>query len=173
MVAALLARATLSARLALAWGAVYLVATVTSAPPPMMNQVVNFFLVNATIVIPALVVLALIVSSTARHGLLGLLRFLARPLLIAAVVALVYDGTRTMAGGSGFVMTSLLDHWTALAPATLAALKNLIVTKVHPLAWSSGVERVLKLPAWLVLGVLGLALAWLGRRRRPIGIFVN
>lgn len=139
----------------------------------MLDKVVNFFLVNATIVLPALVILALIVSSTARRGLKSMLRMLARPLLIAAVVALVYDGTRTMAGGSGLVMTTVEQHWANLAPKSLAASKTLVTTRIHPFIWTSGIERVLKLPAWLVLGVLGLVLVWLGQRRREVRIFTN
>jgi hypothetical protein len=139
----------------------------------MLDKTVNFFLVHAAIVIPAALVLALLVSSTARRGLLALLRILARPLLIVAVVALVYDGTRTLAGGSGFVMTPLQEHWAHFSPRTLELAKVLITAKVHPLAWTSGIERLIRLPAWLVVGALGLLLAWLGRRRKSVAIFVN
>ena len=139
----------------------------------MLDKVVNFFLVNATIVLPALLVLALIVSSTARRALKAALRMLARPLLIAAVVALVYDGTKTMAGGSGLVITTVEQHWAHFAPKTLATSKALVTTKLHPLLWTGGIERLLKLPAWLVLGVLGLLLAWFGQRRRKVNIFTN
>jgi hypothetical protein len=139
----------------------------------MLDRIVNFFLVNATIVLPLAILLALVVSSTARRGLKALLRIVARLLLIAAVVALVYDGTRTMAGGSGLVITSFAEHWAHLAPKTLAVSKAFVETKIHPLAWSGGVERIIRLPAWLVLGTLGLLLIWLGQRRRKVGIFVN
>lgn len=139
----------------------------------MFDKIVNVFLVNATLVLPLAVGLALVASSTARRGLLGLIRILARPLLIAAVVALVYDGTRTMAGGSGIVVTSLGEHWAALSLKSLEVVKAFVVGKVHPLAWSSGIERVLALPAWLVIGLTGILLAWIGRRRKPIDIYVN
>ncbi|MDX2159572.1 MAG: hypothetical protein SFW09_23960 [Hyphomicrobiaceae bacterium] len=139
----------------------------------MLDKTVNFFLVHATIVLPAAVLLALLVSSTARRGVQLLLRLIARPLLIAAVVALVYDGSRTLAGGSGFVVTSLIEHWQAYSPATLEAAKALVAAHIHPQAWEVGVLRVLQLPAWLVIGVLGMALSWIGRRRKEIAIFVN
>jgi hypothetical protein len=32
---------------------------------------------------------------------------------------------------------------------------------------------MLRLPAWLVIGVLALILGWLGRRRRDVSVFVN
>jgi hypothetical protein len=139
----------------------------------MLDKAVNFFLVHAVFVLPALFVLMLLVSSTFRKGVLALLRFVARPLLIAAVVALAYDGTRTLAGGSGLVITSLMEHWVAFSPRTLEMAKALVTAKLHPDAWSLGVERLLRLPAWAVIGGLGLLLAWAGRRRKEIAVFVN
>ncbi len=139
----------------------------------MLDKVVNFLLVHATLVLPLVVVLALAVSSTARRIVRALLRLVARLLFIAAVVALAYDGTQTLAGGSGFVVTSLLEHWQTYAPQALAATKAAVAARVHPDAWDGVVLRVLRLPTWLVAGTLGLLLSWLGRRRRPIGVFVN
>lgn len=139
----------------------------------MLDKVANFFLVHAAIVLPLAIVLALLVSSTARSGFQTLLRFLARPILLVAVIALVYDGTRTLAGGSGIVVTSLGTHWTRLAPQSLEATKTVLTAKLHPLAWESGLQPVLRLPGWLVLAALGLALAWLGRRRKHVPIFIN
>lgn len=139
----------------------------------MLDKVVNFFLVNAAIALPLAVVLALMVSSSARAVFKWLIRLLGRLILIAAVVALVYDGTRTFVGGSGFVMTSLWDHWNAIAPASLEIARKLLATKVHPVAWEMGLKPVLALPAWLVAAVTGLALVWIGRRRREVAIFVN
>lgn len=139
----------------------------------MLDKAANFFLVHAAIVLPVAVVLALLVSSTARRGVMALLRLIARPLLIAAVVALAYDGTRTLAGGSGLVITSLAEHWASFAPKSLEALKAIVVAKAHPAIWEAFVQRLLLLPAWLVAGCLGILLAWLGRRRKEVSIFIN
>jgi hypothetical protein len=139
----------------------------------MLDNIVNFFLVHAAIVLPLAVLVALGVSSTARTGFQALLRFLSRPLLIAAVVALAYDGTRTLAGGSGMVVTSLVEHWVSFSPATFEAFKALLAAKVHPQAWDVALAPVLRLPAWLLAGGLGLLLAWLGRRRKEVAIFIN
>jgi hypothetical protein len=139
----------------------------------MLDKAVNFLLVHATLVLPLVLVLALVVSSTARRLVQAVLRLAARLLFIAAVVALVYDGTRTLAGGSGFVVTSLLEHWQTYAPQSLAAAKASVATRVHPQAWDAGLLRLLRLPAWLVAGTLGLVLSWLGRRRRQVGVFIN
>ena len=139
----------------------------------MLDKVVNFFLVHAAIVLPLVVVLALVVSSTARTAFKWMLRVVARLLLIAAVVAIAYDGTRTLAGGSGLVVTSLWEHWNTLLPASVEMVRKLLVAKVHPLAWDVVLRPVLALPAWVVAGALGFVLGWLGRRRRDVSIFVN
>ena len=139
----------------------------------MLDKVVNFFLVHAAIVLPLVVMLALVVSSTARAVFKWLLRFAARLLLIAAVVAIAYDGSRTLAGGSGLVITTLWDHWSALHPASIETVRQLLSAKVHPMLWDGAVRPLLRLPAWLAAGTLGFVLGWLGRRRRDVSIFVN
>ncbi|MEZ5815976.1 MAG: hypothetical protein R3D44_02710 [Hyphomicrobiaceae bacterium] len=139
----------------------------------MLDKVVNFFLVHAAVVLPLVVLAALVVSSTARAVLKALARAVARLLFIAAVVALAYDGTRTMAGGAGLVMTSLWDHWSSFAPSTLEAAQKMVTARLGPIVWVKGIAPFLHLPAWLTTAGLGVVLAWLGRRKRQVSIFVN
>lgn len=102
----------------------------------------------------------------------ALLRFLAGVLLLVAVIAAVYDGTRSLAAGS-FVTTSLLEHWSKLAPALLATAQGAVRRATHPLVWDVGVVRLLRVPAWALLGGLGLLIAYVGRRRRRVNVFAN
>jgi hypothetical protein len=139
----------------------------------MLDRTINFFLVHAAIAVPLVVVLALFVSSTARAACRLLARIASRLLLIAVVIALVYDGTRTLAGGSGLIMTPLWDHWANLSPATLEATHKLVVSRLHPMIWDSGLAPLMHLPAWLVAGSLALLLHLVGRRPREINVFVN
>lgn len=139
----------------------------------MFRQAVDFVIVNAAIILPAVLVVLLIWSRSTRTAASFVLRMIARPLLLVAVVALVYDGTRTLAGGSGVVITSLLDHWQALAPQSLEWLKLLVQRKLHPQLWDAGVLRLIRLPAWLVIGLLGMLLAWIGRKRQHVNVFIN
>ena len=139
----------------------------------MLGKAVEFLIVHATIIVPAILLLLLIWSRAFRAGAAFLLRAIARPLLLIAVVALVYDGTRTLAGGSGFVITSLVEHWQGFAPHSLEALRVMVTRTVHPQAWDSAVLRLLKLPAWLVVGAIGLLLAWIGRKRHHVNVYIN
>lgn len=100
------------------------------------------------------------------------LRFLAAVFLLMAVIAGVYDGTRSLAADK-LVMISLLEHWASLAPGLLAATQGFVRRLVHPLAWDQGLGKLLQVPAWLLFGALGLLLAYAGRRRRHVNVFAN
>lgn len=139
----------------------------------MLDKIVNFFLVNAAIILPLVVLLALIVSSSARAAFKMLARVAARLLLIAAVVALAYDGTRTLAGASGLITTSLWEHWATFSPATLEAARKQVSLRLDPAVWDMGFAPLLRWPAWLTAAGLAFILSWLGRRRREVSIFVN
>ena len=104
--------------------------------------------------------------------MLAFFRFLAALLLLIAVVAAVHDGTRSLTAGS-VVMTSLLEHWSKLAPTLLAAAQSSVQRATHPLVWEAGVRRLLSAPAWTVFAVLGLLFAYAGRRRRRVNVFAN
>jgi hypothetical protein len=104
--------------------------------------------------------------------MLSFLRFLAAVLLLIAVIAGVYDGTRSLSAHDT-VMTSLLEHLTKLAPAMLNSVRDAVQRSTHPLVWDAGVAKLLLLPAWSVFGLLGLLAAYAGRRRRRTNIFAN
>lgn len=139
----------------------------------MIGQAVNFLIVHSAIIIPLIILVGLVVSATVRSVAFAVLRMIARPLLLLAVVALVYDGTRTLAGSSGFIVTSLAEHWQSFWPRGLETLKELLSRKVHPIAWDPGVRWLLALPAWLVTGFVGLLLAYIGRKRQKPRIYIN
>jgi hypothetical protein len=130
--------------------------------------VAHWMLIGASVLI-----LLVLLSARTRTALAAVARYLARPLLLIAVIALVYDGTRTIAGGGGLVTTSLLEHWQNLAPVSLANAKAVVAARVHPFAWDGLIMRILVLPAWLVTGALGLVFSYLGRKRSKINVFAN
>jgi hypothetical protein len=103
----------------------------------------------------------------------GLLRFLAGVLLLVAAMAATNDVTRSLAAGRTLAPVSTLEHWSALAPKTLDLARKAVQRHTHPLVWDMGLAKVLQLPAWGLLGLLGLVLAYLGRRRREVNIYAN
>ncbi len=104
--------------------------------------------------------------------MLAFLRFLAAVILLIAVIAAVYDGTRSVTANK-LVTTSLAEHWTTLAPTLLDSAKSAVQRSTHPLVWDMGLARLLALPAWGLFGGLGLILAYAGRRRRRINVYAN
>ena len=85
-------------------------------------------------------------------------------LIIAALAALVYDAVG-WARGDGFVMHAAGEVWYAVSPDTLNMLQAGIQRNVSPYLWDPVIVTVLLWPALLVLGVPGLLLVWLFRRR--------
>jgi hypothetical protein len=100
------------------------------------------------------------------------IRFLASVLLLTAVIAAVYDGTRTTVADR-LVTTSTGEHWARLAPNSLKSAQGFVQRITHPLVWETGVRPLLALPAWALLGGLGFLLAYLARRRRRVNVFAN
>jgi choline-glycine betaine transporter len=111
-------------------------------------------------------------GAEAMSAMLIFLRFLAAVFLLIAVVTGVYDGTRSLSA-HGPVMTSLLEHWSKLAPAMLSTARGAVRRSTHPLVWDLGIGKLLLLPAWSVFALLGMLAAYAGRRRRRTNIFAN
>lgn len=138
-----------------------------------MDKIISLLVANWLAIALLALVVALTWSLTARSIFLVALRVLARPLLLAAMIALVYDGTRTLAGGQGLITTSLADHWQNLAPVSYESARAFVGQRLSPGLWDGPILTVLRLPAWLVLGGSGIALSYVGRKRRGVNVFAN
>lgn len=94
-------------------------------------------------------------------------RFLGFWLLAGAFIALVYDGTKSIAGNSLFI-TKLGDTWNAIHSTSLQLLQPAVERHVASFLWDPVIINVLTAPTWAVLGILGALLMLLGRRKRPL-----
>ena len=96
-----------------------------------------------------------------------LFRFIGLWILAAGFVALVRDGTKSIAGNAVFI-TKLADDWNNIQASSLESLK----TPVERYAGASGWEMVatygLGAPTWLVLGILGSILILIGRKKKAL-----
>ena len=102
----------------------------------------------------------------------ALLRFLAGTLLLVAVIFAVSDATRSL-GPTGATAVTVHQAWSTVSPISLSAAQGAVQRYTHPAVWNWGVLKILQLPAWALLGLLGLILAFLGRRRRRVNIYAN
>jgi hypothetical protein len=103
-----------------------------------------------------------------------MLRFIVRTLglwlLAGSFAAAVIDGMKSIAG-SALRMTTVLETWNDLAPATIATTRTFVETRVGTAVWSA-LDAALRIaPTWAVLAVLGSTLIALARpRRESIGV---
>ena len=100
-----------------------------------------------------------------------MIRFLFRTLgllsLAAAFVLVVYDGTKSIAA-NGFHFTSVRMLWELINSPSLAKVQPLISPYAHGLLWEPVMLTVLAAPSWGLLGILGIVLILLGRKKKPL-----
>ncbi|MGO4713770.1 hypothetical protein [Bradyrhizobium sp. 2TAF24] len=96
----------------------------------------------------------------------GFFRLIGLLLLAGGFIFLVYDGARSIADQT-LRLTRLGDFWNDIHQASQRAAQAL-VEGYSPWLWNSAAKFVLNQPTWAVLGVLGLILMLLFRRRRRL-----
>jgi hypothetical protein len=95
------------------------------------------------------------------------LRFFGLWILAAAFVFLVYDGTKSIA--AGMVLTKPFgETWNDINSNSLLLLQPAIERHVAVWLWDPVMLSILTAPTWLVLGVIGIILVLLGRKKKPL-----
>lgn len=91
------------------------------------------------------------------------IRFLGLLLLASGFVALIVDGSRSLAGG-GLYLTSLRRGAAELAPAAYQALQVAVEQRFSPLLWDPVLTTVMLAPISVAFGALGAALIVLSHK---------
>lgn len=94
-----------------------------------------------------------------------ILRLLGTWLVGVALILLIIDGTKSL-GANAIVMTSLGDTWMALHAQSLEQVRAFLASRFFGPLLDIVVTALLNFPAWVVIGVPGILIAWLGRSRR-------
>jgi hypothetical protein len=103
-------------------------------------------------------------------GMAFLFRFFSLLALMAAIAAGTLDAILSVSSSS-VVLTSFADDWTAINPGSIPLVKAWVEHYIHAEAWRGGIERVIGLPAFVVL--LGVSLVfWMIGYRKPRQISV-
>lgn len=95
------------------------------------------------------------------------LRFFGLWILAAAFIFLIYDGTKSIAAGTA-IMKPFGETWNDIHSNSLQLLQPAIERHVAVWLWDPVILSVLTAPTWLVLGVLGILLILLGRKKKPL-----
>ena len=93
-------------------------------------------------------------------------RFIGLWILAAGFVALVRDGTKSIAGNQAFI-TRLTEDWNNLHPTSLASIQPAI-ERHAPWLWDPVMLGILAAPTWLVLGIIGSVFILIGRKKKPL-----
>jgi hypothetical protein len=94
-------------------------------------------------------------------------RFFGLWVLAAGFVALVRDGTKSIAGNAIFI-TRLGEDWNNLHAASQDTLNTLVNRYAGPAAWELAQLYLLAAPTWLVLGIVGSLFMLIGRKKKPL-----
>jgi hypothetical protein len=94
-------------------------------------------------------------------------RFFGLWILAAAFIFLIYDGTKSIADRTDFFITRTRSLWEGMHQNSLIALQALIQDKAPWFAEPFDLA-ILNQPAWAVLGVIGILLILIGRKKKPL-----
>lgn len=100
-----------------------------------------------------------------------ILRVLGTWLVATALILGVVDGTKSLAANT-LVATSFAEAWTWVHAESLGAVRAFIESRLFGPMLETVADAVFSAPAWLVLAIPGLLLAWMGRSRR-VRLFVR
>jgi hypothetical protein len=96
----------------------------------------------------------------------GFFRLLGLLLLAGGFVFMVYDGARWVADQS-LQFTRFGQFWNDIHQASQQAFRTWVEGKA-PWLWTSVVRVILDQPVFVVMGLLGIVLLLLFRRRKPL-----
>ena len=96
-----------------------------------------------------------------------LFRFIGLICLAGAFILVIYDGMKSIAGNAVY-FTSVRTLWELMNAASLAKLKPAIEPHAGGLLWDPVMTGILASPSWALLGVFGILLLLLGRRKKPL-----
>lgn len=101
-----------------------------------------------------------------------IIRILGVWFLLAAVITLVIDATKSLAINK-MVITSLGQQWYEFHKVSIEAAQKSVETHIHPFIWDPFITALLLWPSWALFALFGVILLWLGRKRKRTQVFSN
>ena len=98
----------------------------------------------------------------------GFFRLLGLLCLAGAFIFLVYDGAKSIADNMIY-FTKIEETWNSFySKGPQELIKPMIDRYAGDWLWDPVVVKVLAAPTWMVLGILGILLILLGRKKKPL-----
>jgi hypothetical protein len=94
-------------------------------------------------------------------------RFFGLLILALAFILFIYDGARSIADNTVRIY-KLGDLWSSIHQNSLLLLQPAVERHVAEWLWDPVILTVLEQPSWLVLGIVGILLMLLGRKKKPL-----
>src|SRR4051794_16509076 len=95
----------------------------------------------------------------------ALFRLLGLLLLAGGFILLIYDGARSIADKTVKIY-KFSEAWSDLNQSSLIALQPAIERHAGAWLWDPVIVTLLAQPVWLVLGLVGIVLLLLGRKKK-------
>jgi len=92
--------------------------------------------------------------------------------LLAAVISLVIDATKSLAVNQRMI-TSLGQQWFEMHQSSMEAAQKAVETHIHPFVWDPVITALLFWPSWALLALVGIWMLWIGRKRTATRVFSN
>ncbi len=87
-------------------------------------------------------------------------------ILIALAIAAAGHEVIASISGGGYRPFAFGELWYIIHRASLNLVQAVVQRYISPWLWDAVIATILLWPAWLVMGVPGLVIAWAARRRR-------
>ncbi len=103
---------------------------------------------------------------------MAIIRFIGIFIFLLGLISLAVDGTKSLASEE-IVITSLEEFWMEVHSKSFDAFQVAAEGYLPAFLNDTLLDSVLSFPLWVILGVLGVLLSWVGRKRTRTSVFIN
>ncbi len=103
---------------------------------------------------------------------MAIIRFFGVFIFLLALISLAVDGTKSLAS-EAVSITSVEEFWQEVHGKSFYSFEGAAEGFLPVFLNDTVLEGILALPLWVFLGLLGVLLSWLGRKRTKTSVFIN
>ncbi|MGH1351778.1 MAG: hypothetical protein ACRBBN_13380 [Methyloligellaceae bacterium] len=104
---------------------------------------------------------------------MAFIRFIGVFIFLLGLIAFAVDGTKSLASDGEVVITSLEEFWMEVHSKSFDSFQVAAEGVLPAFLNDTILDSILSFPLWVILGILGVLLSWLGRKRTRTSAFIN